>query len=376
MSTAEAEEVGETVRVELGARGYDIVIGEGLLAALGAQMRNLGTSRRAAIVTDESVARLYLEPVRGALEAAGYEAPAVQVAPGEGSKNFATLERVTAHLLDLGVERGDFVVALGGGVIGDLAGFAAAILRRGIGFVQCPTTLLAQVDSAVGGKTGINMPQGKNLVGAFHQPAAVLSDLAALDTLPVRERRSGYAEIIKYGLIDRPDFFAWLEAKGGGVLAGERAAQSYAVAESCRAKAAIVAADEREAGNRALLNLGHTFGHALETATGYDGSLLHGEAVALGCLMAFELSARLGLAPASDTERLARHLEAVELPTRLPDGLRGTSPEALVALMAQDKKVSGGRLTFVLARGIGHACLSRDVPHEALIATLTSHLAP
>jgi 3-dehydroquinate synthase len=291
--------------------------------------------------------------------------------PGEATKSMAQLAELSDRLLDLGVERTTTLVAFGGGVIGDLAGFAAAIALRGLDYVQIPTTLLAQVDSAIGGKTGINTRHGKNLIGAFHQPRLVLSDTAVLGSLPPRELRAGYAEVVKYGLIDRPDFFAWLEAHGGALLAGEPAAQQHAILESCRAKAAVVAADERELGARGLLNLGHTFAHALEAACGYGDELLHGEAVALGIVMAFELSARLGLCPEDDARRVRAHLAAVGLPTALsmvrPEGF---ATEALLAAMGHDKKARGGRPRFVLARGIGRAFTGAEVEPAEIEALL------
>jgi len=367
----------ERVRVALGERAYDILVGEGLLAHFSQAAGAMIPTRRCAIVTDETVAGHHLDPLRASLSGAGIEANAIVLPPGEHTKCFAAFESLVSRLLDLGIERGDTVIALGGGVIGDLTGFAAAILRRGVGFLQCPTTLLAQVDSSVGGKTGINMPQGKNLVGAFYQPRGVIADLTTLDTLPQRERLAGYAEIVKYGLIDRPAFFDWLEAHGERVLAGERDAQRYAIAESCRAKAAVVAADEREAGRRALLNLGHTFGHALEAVCGYDSRLLHGEAVSMGLVMAFELSVRLGHARTADAERLRRHLETVGLPVRPAAHLQGEALdlERVVDAMGQDKKVKGGIPTFVLLRGIGQAFLSREVPRTTLMETLKTCLA-
>jgi 3-dehydroquinate synthase len=306
------------------------------------------------------------------LEGAGLRVSDVTVPPGEGSKSLAELGRVCDALLAARIERRDLVVALGGGVVGDLAGFAAAILRRGVRLVQIPTSLLAQVDSSVGGKTGINAAAGKNLLGAFHQPALVVADTALLDTLPAREARAGYAEIVKYGLIDDPDFFAWCEANGAAVLAGgpER---DRAVAASCRAKAAVVVADEREEGEaRALLNLGHTFAHALERAVGYDGSrLVHGEAVAIGLALAFRFSARLGLCPPADAERVAAHLAALGLPTRLADAPGGCgTPAELLDAMGQDKKVQAGRLTFILARGIGRSFVARDVAAADVLAFL------
>jgi 3-dehydroquinate synthase len=293
------------------------------------------------------------------------------VPAGEAAKSMVQLDGLLGRLLDLGIERSTAVVALGGGVIGDLAGFAAAVALRGVDYVQVPTTLLAQVDSAIGGKTGINVRHGKNLIGAFHQPRLVLADTAALATLPPRELRAGYAEVVKYGLIDRPELFAWLEAHGAEVLAGEEAAQRHAILESCRAKAAVVASDEREAGARALLNLGHTFGHALESACGYGDELLHGEAVAIGLVLAFELSVRLGLCPAADAARVRAHLAAVGLPTS-PRMIRsrGFPPSALLAAMSHDKKARGGSPRFVLVRGIGQAFAGAEVEPAAVEAVL------
>ena len=374
MSTSCAT-VLDAVEVPLGEHRYDIRIGEGLIATLGEQIADLLARPRVAIVSDETVAAQYLDAARAGLAAAGIASETVLVPAGERAKSFATLETLTGRLLDLGLERQDTVLALGGGVVGDLAGFAAAILRRGVAVIQVPTTLLAQVDSAVGGKTGINMPQGKNLIGAFHQPRRVIIDLGVLATLPVRQRRAGYAEIVKYGLIDRPDFFSWLEDNGAAVLAGDIAALARAVGESCRAKAAVVAADAREAGRRALLNLGHSFGHALEAALGYDGRLLHGEAVAIGMVLAGTLSARLGHAAAEDGARIAAHLAAVGLPTSIAALDAGLTPDGLIGLMRQDKKMRDGRLTFVLLRGIGNAFLSDDVPDEAVRAVLATDCA-
>ncbi len=341
------------IRVELGERGYDIIIGAGLFDEAGHRIAKLRPGAAAVIVTDETVARLHLPRLEQVLASAGVHASKVIFPTGEGSKNYATLEQVIEAILAAKIERGDLVVALGGGVVGDLAGFAAAVTLRGIGFVQIPTTLLAQVDSAVGGKTGINSRHGKNLVGSFHQPVLVIADTALLDTLPPRQFRAGYAEVAKYGLIADAAFFAWLEANWRDVFAGGEA-RTHAVATSCRAKAAIVGRDERESGERALLNLGHTFGHALEAATGFSDRLLHGEAIALGLTLAFRLSARLGLTDSAEEKRVAAHLAAVGLPTRLSQ-VPGPLPDAagLLALMAQDKKVRRGALVFVLARGIG-----------------------
>lgn len=362
----------EIVRVGLGARGYDIVVGPGILKDAGRYVAPLLKQRRTVIVSDETVARLHLDVLIAGLRREGITAETVTVPPGEGSKSFAGLEALIDRLLSLAVERGDVIMALGGGVIGDLTGFAASILRRGVDFIQAPTTLLAQVDSSVGGKTGINTRHGKNLVGAFHQPRLVLADIDALTTLPARELRAGYAEVVKYGLLGDAAFFNWLEAHGQKVLALEPAAVMRAVVASCRMKADIVAEDEREAGRRALLNLGHTFGHALEAELGFSDRLLHGEAVAAGMVLAFELSVRLGLCPASDAARVRQHLQAAALPVKASDIGAALGVDALRHHMDQDKKVAGGRLTFVLAHGIGRAFLSRDVPEDALRQTLTA----
>jgi 3-dehydroquinate synthase len=365
-----------TVEVPLGAGAYEILVGRGLLAEAGARVAALG-ARAAAVVTDATVADLHARRVAASLEAAGLRAPLIAVAAGEGSKGWDGLARVCDGLLAAKVERGDLVVAVGGGVVGDLAGFAAAVLRRGVRFVQVPTTLLAQVDSSVGGKTGINAAQGKNLIGAFHQPRLVLADTAALDTLPLREMRAGYAEVVKYGLIDDPGFFAWCEENWRGIFEGgpER---EQAVAHACRAKAGVVVRDEREEGERALLNLGHTFAHALERVTGYDAArLVHGEAVAVGLALAFRFSARLGLCPGQEAGRVANHLAGAGLPSRLaqvPGGLPGGA-EALLDAMAQDKKVRDGALTFILARGIGQSFIAPGVPRDAVAAFLQAEFA-
>ncbi len=367
---AESGDAPARVRVELGPRGYDIVVGDGLIDDAAEHLGPALTGRSAAIVSDETVAALYLPALRRGLAESGVEVHEVIVPPGEKAKDFAHLERVVEALLDARIERTDAVIALGGGVVGDLAGFAASVLRRGVAVVQVPTTLLAQVDSSVGGKTGINTRHGKNLVGTFHQPRLVVADIAVLDTLPRRHLLAGYAEVVKYGLIGDAPFFAWLEANGAALLAGDRAARRRAVAACCAAKARIVAADEHEAGDRALLNLGHTFGHALEVETGYGERLLHGEAVAIGMTLAFELSARLGLCPADDVERVRRHLAAVGLPTELA-GVAGEDPaDRLIEAMTHDKKVRGGRATFVLARGVGEAFLTSDVDPSAVRALL------
>ena len=357
----------ESLTVSLGERSYPIRVGAGLIAEAGAQIQEVLPDRRLVVVTDETVAGLHLEPLLASLDEAGLGHGEIVLPAGEATKDFAHLERLTGDLLDARVDRRTLLVALGGGVVGDLAGLAAAVTLRGLDFVQIPTTLLAQVDSSVGGKTGINTRQGKNLVGAFHQPRLVLADTAALSTLPTRELLAGYAEVVKYGLIGDPEFFGWLEAKGEALLAGDPDARRHAVLTSCRAKAEVVAADEREAGRRALLNLGHTFGHALEAGCGYGGALLHGEAVAIGMVMAFDLSVRLGLCPAGDAVRVRRHLAAVGLPTgleRLDNA--ALDPDTLLGHMAQDKKAQDGKITFVLLRGIGQAFLASDVETSAV----------
>ena len=364
-----------TVNVALGARAYDIVIGRGLLASLGSRAAALKPGAKAAIVTDETVAKLHLAATEQALAGAGIAATKIVVPPGEGSKQFPTFERVCEALIAARIERGDFIVALGGGVVGDLAGFAAAVVRRGLDYVQVPTTLLAQVDSSVGGKTAIDSSQGKNLIGAFHQPILVVADTALLDTLPPREFRAGYAEVAKYGLLGDAAFFAWLEGNARDVFAGGPS-REHAIATSCRMKADIVARDERESGERALLNLGHTFGHALEAAAGFSGRLLHGEAVALGMALAFQFSARLQLTPTVEAERAVHHLAGVGLPTRLRD-VEGGVPgvDTLMGLIAQDKKVRRGKLTFILVHGIGSAYIAPDVDPADVRDFLTEKLA-
>jgi 3-dehydroquinate synthase len=365
----------ELVRVDLGARSYDIVIGEDLLARAGADLASGLGRPQVGIVTDETVASLYLGRLEAALDGAGIAHGAVVLPAGEGTKDFVHLDRLCQRLITLRLERSSTLIALGGGVIGDLTGFAAGILLRGMTFIQIPTTLLAQVDSSVGGKTGINLPQGKNLVGLFHQPKRVLIDVSTLDTLDGRQLRAGYAEVVKYGLLGDGSFFAWLERYGRSLLSGDRAARRHAIAVSCRAKARIVEADEREEGLRALLNLGHTFGHALEAETGYSDHLLHGEAVSIGMVLAFELSHRLGYCPAEDRDRVKDHLVRCGLPVALPrdalpDGVPGWRADRLLDHMRRDKKVQGGKLTFVLVRGIGQAFVSRSVPEDAVVTLL------
>ncbi|MDO5622348.1 MAG: 3-dehydroquinate synthase [Paracoccus sp. (in: a-proteobacteria)] len=365
----------ETVHVALGDRAYDVLIGPGLIGQAGAHLAALGQRRRVAILTDETVAGLHLDALRDGLAAAGLDSAALTLPAGEATKSWPHLTRSVEWLLEQKVERRDLIVAFGGGVIGDLAGFAAAILRRGVRFVQVPTSLLAQVDSSVGGKTGINSPHGKNLIGAFHQPALVLADTSVLTTLTPRDFRAGYGEVAKYGLLGDADFFGWLEANAP-LLAQDEGLRRRAVAHSIAMKARIVERDETEQGDRALLNLGHTFGHALESATGYDGArLLHGEGVALGCVLAFDLSARLGLCSQEAPSRVAAHLDAMGLPTRLSQVPGLPDADALIALMGQDKKVLDGRLRFILARSIGQAFVTDDVPAAMLRDVLTDSLA-
>ncbi|EKV26900.1 3-dehydroquinate synthase [Caenispirillum salinarum AK4] len=374
--SADPSAAPETLRVDLGDRSYDILVGAGLLGGAGRLMAPVLRQKRVFIVTDETVAGLHLGTLTAALDAAGIRHDAYIIAPGEASKSYATFERLLNAMLEARCERATTVVALGGGVVGDLAGFAAAALLRGVDFVQVPTTLLSQVDSSVGGKTGINTPFGKNLVGAFHQPRLVLIDTDTLGTLDRRELLAGYAEVVKYGLIDDPAFFERLERDGTALIAGDEAQRRAAILTSCAAKARVVAEDEREGGRRALLNLGHTFGHALEAECGYGGTLLHGEAVAIGMVMAFDLSARLDLCPAEDAARVRAHLAAVGLPVTPPrlEGAR-LDTDRLIAHMASDKKVAEGKVTFVLARGIGQAFLTRDVAPEALRATVAEAVA-
>ena len=364
----------KTVEVKLGDRSYDILIGHGLIANAGAEIARRLPGAGTAIVTDENVAAIHLDQLTRSLAENGVRATVITLPPGEKTKSFEALQRVVDGVLAVRLERGDAIVALGGGVIGDLAGFAAGIVRRGMKFIQVPTSLLAQVDSSVGGKTGINTPHGKNLVGVFHQPQLVLADTGVLDTLPAREFRAGYAELAKYGLIDRPEFFAWLEAHWQDVFSGgpDRA---YAIAEACRAKADVVARDEYETGDRALLNLGHTFGHALEAATGYDSArLVHGEGVAIGMVLAHRFSARLNLASPDDAKRVETHLRAVGLPWRMAD-IPGQLPDAekLFSYIAQDKKVSRGALTFILTHGVGRSFVAKDVPASEVLSFLTEN---
>ncbi|MDO6585807.1 3-dehydroquinate synthase [Salipiger sp. 1_MG-2023] len=365
----------KTVHVALGARAYDVQIGAGVLENAGEMLLPLLPRKRVVIVSDDTVAKAHLGALQAVLETSGIAWESLTLPPGEATKCWRELEHVVEWLLARKVERRDVVVALGGGVIGDLVGFAAAILRRGVRFVQIPTSLLAQVDSSVGGKTGINSPSGKNLVGAFHQPSLVLADIAVLDTLTDRDFLAGYGEVVKYGLLGDATFFDWLESNADAIRRRDRAALTHAVGRSVEMKAEIVARDETEQGDRALLNLGHTFCHALESATGYSDRLLHGEGVAIGCGLAFELSSRLGLCAQEDPSRLRAHLKQMGMKVDLAD-IPGDLPsaEALYALMGQDKKVLDGAIRFILARGIGQAFVTADVPRETVLAVLEDGL--
>ncbi|PHO02343.1 3-dehydroquinate synthase [Rhodobacteraceae bacterium 4F10] len=366
----------ETVHVGLGDRAYDIHIGPGLLAQAGALIAPVLKRKQVCVVTDENVAQLHVETLRAGLAEAGISMEVLVLPAGESTKNWPNLERTVEWLLEQKVERRDMVVAFGGGVIGDLTGFAAAVLRRGVGFVQIPTSLLAQVDSSVGGKTGINSKQGKNLIGAFHQPALVLADTEVLGTLTARDFLAGYGEVVKYGLLGDARFFDWLEEQGPALASGDMDARIAAVKRSCEMKAEIVARDETEQGDRALLNLGHTFCHALEAATGYGDRLLHGEGVAIGCALAFELSHRLGLCSQEEPSRVRVHLKEMGMKVDMSD-IEGDLPDAegLLDLMGQDKKVVDGQLRFILARGIGQSFVTSDVPRDVVKTLLEDELA-
>lgn len=371
----EGQSPEQLVRVPLGSRSYDILIGPGLIGRAGGEITARIKGRRAAIVTDENVGPLYLEALMDSLQTDGIEAVSLTLPAGEKTKCFENLITVVDLALSARLERNDMIIALGGGVIGDLAGFAAGIVKRGVRFVQIPTSLLAQVDSSVGGKTGINTRHGKNLVGVFHQPDLVLADADSLGTLSQREFRAGYAEVAKYGLIDKPEFFAWLEANCKDVFSGGPS-RIEAIAASCRAKAAVVAADERENGARALLNLGHTFGHALEAAVQYDSArLVHGEGVSIGMVLAHEFSTRLNHASRDDADRVRKHLKEVGLPVTIGE-IPGEMPpaEQLMDAIAQDKKVKSGKLTFILTRGVGQSFIADDVPASEVISFLKEKL--
>ena len=365
----------DNVTVNLGHRTYDIHIGENLLQETGRHIAPLLNRPFAAIVTDENVARHHLKTLEASLAAAGIKSVAIILPAGEKTKSFAALADLCEKLLAAGVERRDRIIAFGGGVIGDLAGLAAAILRRGVDFIQIPTTLLAQVDSSVGGKTGINTAHGKNLIGAFLQPVKVLADTSLLETLPRRELAAGYAEVVKYGLLGDPSFFEWLEANAELLMRGDAQARAHAIQKSCSAKAAIVAEDETEQGVRALLNLGHTFGHALESATGYSNRLLHGEGVAIGMVQAFHFSEHLKHCKPGTANRVAKHLKSVGLPTHTSE-IEGPLPPIanLVAIMRQDKKAQSGKLTFILARAIGDTFIAKNVPDSAVADFLAEDL--
>ena len=366
----------DVVKVALGARSYEVRIAPGLIGQVGAQIAPLLHRKKVAVITDETVAATHLLALAASLEAQGIAMTALAIPPGEGSKGWAQFERCVEWLLDQKIERRDVVVAFGGGVVGDLVGFAAAVLRRGVRFVQIPTTLLSQVDSSVGGKTGINTGQGKNLVGAFHQPSLVLADIDALATLPARDFLAGYGEVVKYGLLGDAAFYDWLEVNAPAMAAGDATLRQYAVNRSVEMKAGIVSRDETEEGERALLNLGHTFCHALEKATGYGNRLLHGEGVAIGCALAFELSQRMGLCAQEAPSRVRAHLRTMGMKVDLAD-IAGDLPgaEALLALMGQDKKVVDGKLRFILARGIGQAFVADGVPHDLVLTLLRDALA-
>ena len=361
----------ETINVGLGSRSYTIRVGDGLMAGIASEISPFLNRPRVAIVTDSQVAELHAPKLLGNLETSGIAADLYAVQPGEASKSWDSLRSVAEWLIDLKAERGDVVLAFGGGVVGDLAGFAAAIVKRGLGVIQVPTSLLAQVDSAIGGKTGINSQSGKNLIGAFHQPLLVLSDLECLTTLSGKELRSGYGEIAKYGLLGDSAFFAWLEANGAAILAGDRSAQGHAVLTSSRIKADIVASDETEAGHRAVLNLGHTFAHAIEAALGYADSLSHGEAVAIGCCLAFDLAGCIGICDSKNAQRVRHHFRSINMRTDLRDiGQHRLEAATLMRHMGQDKKVVAGQNRFILPRRIGDVGLYEDVDRQLLETVL------
>lgn len=364
--------MSKTIRVTLGERSYDIHVAPGLLAHAGALIKPFARGV-VPVVTDDDVAKHHLEFLLASLRHEKIDARPIILPSGESTKSFAQLEHLTSALLASSVDRGGVIVAFGGGVIGDLVGFAAGIAKRGIDFIQIPTTLLAQVDSSVGGKTAINVREGKNLVGLFHQPKLVIADTALLRTLPKRQMLAGYAEVAKYGALGDTEFFAWLEQHGSSALSGNDTDMAYAVAHCCRMKADIVARDERESGERALLNLGHTFGHALEAATGYSDRLLHGEGVAIGMALAFELSTRLGHCDVQSALRVRAHLNSVGLPVSISEIPGGRpDPAAVLAHMEHDKKVRDGKLTFVLARRVGEAFLTQDVSRQLVLELLAS----
>ena len=363
------------LRLELGDRSYNIMVGQNLISKAGNLIKPLLTGHKVIIVSDSNVAPLYQAKLETSLEGAGLVHSTVILAAGEKTKSFEKLQSLCEKLFKNGVDRQTFLVALGGGVIGDLAGFCAAITMRGIQYIQIPTTLLSQVDSSVGGKTGINTAYGKNLVGAFHQPRLVLIDLDCLDSIPRRQLLAGYAEVAKYGLIQDAKFFEWLEKNAASLLNGNKILQAHAIMKSCAAKANIVAQDERENGVRAILNLGHTFAHALEAEVGYNEKLLHGEAVSIGMVMAYELSSRLGFCKKADANRVRNHLDSIGLPTSLTGLADNTwTPERLVTHMDLDKKVEAGSIVFILAHGIGSSFIARDVKPKDLLTFLADAL--
>jgi len=366
----------ELLDLDLGERSYQILVGDDLIAQAGDLISPVLQQPRVVIVTDENVAPLYLSPLKSSLTAADISHSEIVLPAGEQTKSLAHLEELINQLLEQKIERGTTLIALGGGVIGDLTGFAAAVALRGIDFIQIPTTLLSQVDSSVGGKTGINTKYGKNLIGAFYQPRMVLADITSLNTLPRREVLAGYAEVAKYGLINDAAFFEWLEFNGRALCEGDAGLRQRAVLTSCKSKAEIVSQDERESGVRALLNLGHTFGHALEAETGYGDTLLHGEAVAVGVTLAYQLSAATSLCPNEDALRVKEHYQEVDLPASPSDIVNvDWNPDTLISHMSSDKKVKDGRLTFILARGIGQAFVTNDVALEDVRTTLVEAIA-
>lgn len=366
----------ETLHVPMGERSYDIFIGDGAISHAGSLIKDILKAPRAIIVTDENVAPNWLEPLKTSLNDADIKTREIILPPGEHTKSVSHLEQLLDNLLENNIDRKTTLIALGGGVIGDLTGFAAAVVMRGVDFVQVPTTLLSQVDSSVGGKTGIDTRFGKNLIGAFHQPRAVITDTSTLDTLPMRERLCGYAEVIKYGVINDREFYDWLIENGQKVLDGNPSARREAVRRSCANKAEIVAADEREQGLRALLNLGHTFGHALEAQIGFEDKLKHGEAVAIGMIMALELSVRLAMASETDRDSLRDHLKTVGLPVDLKELAGGNwTADALLDHMGRDKKTQDGKLTFILARAIGNSFVANDVDNNAVKGILEGFIA-
>lgn len=366
----------DLLTVELGDRSYPIYIGDHLIAKAGTHIAPVLSGNKVIVVTDQNVAPLWLDKLLQSFDGNDLTVESLVLPATETTKSFSHFQKLLDDILAIGIDRKTTLVALGGGVIGDITGFAAAVLLRGIDFIQIPTTLLAQVDSSVGGKTGINTAHGKNLVGAFHQPTMVLADIGVLDTLPKRELLAGYAEVVKYGLIDDFEFYEWCEAQGAALIDGDRAARRYAVLKSCQSKARIVAADERESGQRALLNLGHTFGHAFEAEAGYNAGLLHGEAVAIGCIQAFALSAYMGICDTQEAVRVEKHFAQIGLRhSLLGIADKSWTVEKLIGHMGRDKKAEAGEIKFILVNGIGKSFVTGDVPASALSAILTDLLS-